>query len=146
MEKHKAYHNLGNTFMNDKKYQEAVESYKEALRNNPKDDETRYNLALAKDLLEKNPPQGGGGDDDKEEEDKEKKENEENKDEGENEEDGDKENEKEQPSNNQVTTKEQPSNTDNKVNKEKNVENYNIYSEFKNVKLKEEEHQRIFWN
>lgn len=55
-EKHRAFHNLGNTFMNAKKYQEAVESYKNALRNNPKDNETRYNLALAKELLEKNPP------------------------------------------------------------------------------------------
>lgn len=55
-EKHKAFHNLGNTYMNEKKYTEAVESYKNALRNNPNDDETRYNLALAKDLLEKNPP------------------------------------------------------------------------------------------
>jgi len=55
-EKHRTFHNLGNTFMNEKKYQEAVESYKNALRNNPNDDETRYNLALAKDLLDKNPP------------------------------------------------------------------------------------------
>jgi tetratricopeptide (TPR) repeat protein len=55
-EKHKAFHNLGNTYMNEKKYTEAVESYKNALRNNPNDDETRYNLALAKDLLDKNPP------------------------------------------------------------------------------------------
>ncbi|MEM0572697.1 tetratricopeptide repeat protein [Aequorivita flava] len=55
-EKHKAFHNLGNTYMNEKKYTEAVESYKNALRNNPNDDETRYNLALAKDMLEKNPP------------------------------------------------------------------------------------------
>src|SRR5690606_5858114 len=51
-EKHKAFHNLGNTFMNEKKYSEAVEAYKNALRNNPNDDETRYNLALAKDMLE----------------------------------------------------------------------------------------------
>ncbi|MDC8005294.1 tetratricopeptide repeat protein [Aureisphaera galaxeae] len=63
-EKHKAYHNLGNTFMNAKKYQEAVESYKNALRNNPTDEETRYNLALAKEMLEKNPPQGGDGEND----------------------------------------------------------------------------------
>jgi hypothetical protein len=42
--------------MNEKKYTEAVEAYKNALRNNPNDDETRYNLALAKDMLEKNPP------------------------------------------------------------------------------------------
>ncbi len=62
-EKHKAFHNLGNTFMNAKKYQEAVEAYKNALRNNPTDDETRYNLALAKEMLEKNPPQGGDGED-----------------------------------------------------------------------------------
>lgn len=55
-EKHKAFHNLGNTYMNEKKYTEAVEAYKNALRNNPNDDETRYNLALAKDMLEKNPP------------------------------------------------------------------------------------------
>jgi len=65
-EKHRAFHNLGNTFMNSKKYQEAVESYKSALRNDPTDDETRYNLALAKDLLEKNPPEGGDGEDENE--------------------------------------------------------------------------------
>jgi Ca-activated chloride channel family protein len=81
-DKHKAYHNLGNTFMNAKKYQEAVEAYKNALRNNPTDEETRYNLALAKEMLEKNPPQGG--DDDKDEENKD---NEENKDENENKDD-----------------------------------------------------------
>jgi len=52
-EKHKAFHNQGNTYMEQKKYQEAVNAYKNALRNNPKDDETRYNLALAKQLLEK---------------------------------------------------------------------------------------------
>lgn len=61
-DKHSAYHNLGNTYMNAKKYQEAVDAYKDALRNNPTDDETRYNLALAKEMLEKNPPKGGDGD------------------------------------------------------------------------------------
>ena len=82
-EKHKAFHNLGNTFMNAKKYQEAVEAYKSALRNNPTDEETRYNLALAKDMLEKNPPQGGDGEDEnknKKENEDEKKENNKNED------------------------------------------------------------------
>lgn len=65
-EKHRAYHNLGNTYMNEKKYQEAVEAYKNALRNNPQDEETRYNLALAKDLLEKNPPPPSEDNQDKE--------------------------------------------------------------------------------
>ena len=81
-EKHQAFHNLGNTFMNEKKYREAVESFKSALRNNPIDDETRYNLALAKKLLEDQEKNGGGDDDkdDKEDqkENEEKKENEDN--------------------------------------------------------------------
>ena len=64
-EKHKIYHNLGNAFMEEKKYAEAVEAFKNALRNNPNDEETRYNYALAKEMLEKNPPQNEGGDDDK---------------------------------------------------------------------------------
>ena len=45
------YHNLGNIFMNGKDYGKAVESYKQSLRLNPHDDETRYNLALAQKLL-----------------------------------------------------------------------------------------------
>ncbi|RIV70852.1 tetratricopeptide repeat protein [Flagellimonas aequoris] len=52
-EKHKAFHNMGNVFMKNKEYEKAVEAYKEALRNNPDDEETRYNLALAKKMLEK---------------------------------------------------------------------------------------------
>lgn len=52
-EKHLAFHNMGNGFMQQKKYEKAVEAYKNALRNNPTDDETRYNYALAKELLEK---------------------------------------------------------------------------------------------
>ena len=52
-DKHKAYHNMGNVFMKNKEYEKAVEGYKEALRNNPTDEETRYNLALAKELLKK---------------------------------------------------------------------------------------------
>ena len=54
-QKHKAFHNLGNIFMKEKKYSEAVEAYKNALRNNPSDEETRYNYALAKEYLKNNP-------------------------------------------------------------------------------------------
>jgi Ca-activated chloride channel family protein len=56
IEKHKAFHNLGNAYMQDKNYKSAVESYKKALKANSKDEKTRYNLALAKKMLEKNPP------------------------------------------------------------------------------------------
>lgn len=45
------YHNMGVIFQSQKDYAKAVEAYKEALRNNPKDDETRYNLALAQKML-----------------------------------------------------------------------------------------------
>lgn len=52
-DKHLAYHNLGNAFMQEKDYQDAVDNFKLALKNDPKDDATRYNYALAKKLLEK---------------------------------------------------------------------------------------------
>jgi len=51
-EKHKAYHNIGNILMQNKKCKEAVEAFKSALRNDLSDDETRYNLALAKECAE----------------------------------------------------------------------------------------------
>jgi tetratricopeptide (TPR) repeat protein len=98
-DKHKVFHNLGNTFMNEKLYKEAVESYKNALRNNPKDEETRYNYALAKELLEEQ-EKNGGGDDNKEnqenQEDKqeeEKRENQDNENNKKDKEDGDQKNE-----------------------------------------------------
>lgn len=45
------YHNMGVILQSEKDYAKAVEAYKMALRNNPKDDETRYNLALAQKML-----------------------------------------------------------------------------------------------
>lgn len=86
-EKHKIYHNLGNVLMNDKNYKGAVEAYKNALRNNPKDDETRYNLALAKLMLEEHGDSGGGGEDENQEE------NQDQQDQGDNQEEENKENE-----------------------------------------------------
>ena len=96
-DKHKVFHNLGNTFMNEKLYKEAVESYKNALRNNPKDEETRYNYALAKELLEEQEKNGGGDDNKENQEDKqeeEKKENQDNENNKKDKEDGDQKNEK----------------------------------------------------
>ncbi len=55
-QKHTAFHNSGNIYMKEKNYSAAVEAYKNALRNNPNDEETRYNFALAKKMLENNPP------------------------------------------------------------------------------------------
>ncbi len=49
--KFQTFHNIGNTTMKLKQYDKAVTAYKNSLRLNPKDDETRYNLALAQKLL-----------------------------------------------------------------------------------------------
>ncbi|MDR2232066.1 MAG: tetratricopeptide repeat protein [Tannerella sp.] len=46
------FHNLGNISMQSKEYGKSVEAYKQSLRLNPADDETRYNLALAQKLLQ----------------------------------------------------------------------------------------------
>jgi len=72
-DKHKAYHNMGNVFMKRKEYQKAVEAYKNALRNNPTDEETRYNLALAKEMLKKDQQNQDQNKDDKNEDKKDKK-------------------------------------------------------------------------
>lgn len=75
-QKHKVFHNLGNVFMKEKNYSAAVEAYKNALRNNPTDEETRYNYALAKQKLKENPPKGDDKKDkkdDKKKDDKDKK-------------------------------------------------------------------------
>jgi len=72
-EKHKGFHNLGNVFMKEKNYTEAVEAYKNALRNDPTDEETRYNYALAKKMLKENPPKDDKDKKDKDKKDKDKK-------------------------------------------------------------------------
>lgn len=73
-ERHKIFHNLGNSFMEQKRYKDAVEAYKNALRNNPKDEETRYNYALAKKMLEEDPESGGGEDEQDQDQDQTDKE------------------------------------------------------------------------
>lgn len=86
-EKHKAFHNMGNILMKNKKCKEAVEVYKSALRNDPTDDETRYNLAIAKECAEQQKDQNKDDEnkDDKDKKDQDKKD--ENKDKGDNKED-----------------------------------------------------------
>ncbi|MBL19587.1 MAG: aerotolerance regulator BatC [Flavobacteriaceae bacterium] len=63
--KHRNFHNIGNALMQIKEYKGAVEAYKNALRNNPKDDETRYNYALAKKMLEDDDQNGDQDNNDK---------------------------------------------------------------------------------
>ena len=48
------YHNIGVVCQNHKMYGDAIKAYEQSLRNNPKDDETRYNLALCKKMQKNN--------------------------------------------------------------------------------------------
>jgi Ca-activated chloride channel family protein len=69
----RAYHNLGNSLLENKKLEESIDAYKKALINNPGDDETRYNLAYAQEKLKQQQKQN------KDNKDKQNKDNKDNK-------------------------------------------------------------------
>ena len=64
----KSWHNVGVMCQSHKMYGEAVRAYEQSLRLNPSDDETRYNLALCKQLNKNNPQQDKNQQDKKNEE------------------------------------------------------------------------------
>lgn len=68
----KAYHNMGVIFQSQKNFQEAINCYKNSLRRNPNDNETRYNLALCQRQLKDNPPQNNKKQDKKNNQNKDK--------------------------------------------------------------------------
>lgn len=70
--KARAYHNLGNAHLKAGKYEEALDAYKNALRNNPNDQDTRYNLAYTQGLIKKQPPQDQKNDQQNKDNDKDK--------------------------------------------------------------------------
>lgn len=55
--RHQIYHNMGVILQSQKQFAPAIEAYKEALRCDPQDDETRYNLVLCQRQLKENPNQ-----------------------------------------------------------------------------------------
>ena len=78
-----AYHNIGVICQSHQMYGEAIQAYQESLRNNPDDNETRYNLALCKHLQKKqndNKNNGGGNDKNDDKKEQNQKDNENNKD------------------------------------------------------------------
>ena len=97
----KVYHNLGNSLVKEQKLEEAIGAYKSALRINPKDKDTRHNLAITHKQ--------------KQQQEKEQENKDENKDEQEQDKDGEnKEEEKE--------NKEQEQNQENKEQQEEKKE------------------------
>lgn len=83
LRKSKSYHNIGVICQRHQMYGEAIQAYEESLRNNPSDDETRYNLALCKRLQKKQPQNKDKNQqqkDDKKQEDKNQNKKDKNKD------------------------------------------------------------------
>ncbi len=51
LNKAKVFHNIGNALLKSQKYEESIDAYKNALKLNPNDEETKYNLSYALNLL-----------------------------------------------------------------------------------------------
>lgn len=94
LRKSMAYHNIGVICQKHQMFSEAIEAYKESLRNNPSDNETRYNLELCKRQLKN---QNGGSNKNKEKEDKNKEQQKEQSDKQDNKKNDDKQKQKQQP-------------------------------------------------
>ncbi len=71
-EQGRAFHNLGNSYLQAKKYPESIGAYKNAMKLNPKDNDTRYNLAYAQSMLQQQQQQKKN-DQNKDQKDKDKK-------------------------------------------------------------------------
>lgn len=69
MNKAAANYNIGNTYMSEQKWEEAIDAYKKALRANPQDADAKYNLSYAEQMLKKQQQQNK---DDKKKDDKKK--------------------------------------------------------------------------
>jgi len=78
-ERAKAWHNYGNSLLQAQQYDKSVDAYKNALKADPKDDDTRYNLAYAQQMVlqeQEQQKQEQEKDEDKEDEENEDKEKE----------------------------------------------------------------------
>jgi len=57
-----AHYNIGNTYMQEQKWQEAIDAYKRALRKNAQDADAKYNLSYALTKMKQDQKGGGGKD------------------------------------------------------------------------------------
>lgn len=78
-EKSGSWYNLGNSLMEQQKYQESIEAYKKALRLDPDDQDAKYNLEYARKLLNDQQQQQQNQDQDKDQ-DKDQEKQDQNKD------------------------------------------------------------------
>lgn len=66
-----ANYNIGNTYMAQRKWEDAIAAYKNTLRNNPQDADAKYNLSYAQQMLKQD--KNGGGGKDKQKQDQQQK-------------------------------------------------------------------------
>ncbi len=74
------FHNMGVILQSSKQLPQCIEAYKEALRNNPHDNETRYNLALAQKQLKDQQQQQQNQDQNQQKQEQKQDDNQQNKD------------------------------------------------------------------
>ena len=109
IEKSESFHNLGNSLMKEQKIDEAIEAYKNALRNNPKDIDTKHNLAYAQRMKNQQQKQEEEKEEEQDkEEEKEEEEKEEEEEEKQEEEKEEEKNNQEQNENSEEQSKEEP--------------------------------------
>lgn len=120
IEKSRAYHNLGNSMMMQDKLDESIEAYKKALRNNPEDLESKYNLVYAMNLKKQQEEQQQNQDQNKDQQDQnqdQKQNQDQNKDQGQDQKDKDQQKQDQQKQNqDQQQQKQQPQ--EQKISKE----------------------------
>ena len=98
----KSFHNMGVIMQNHREYAQAIDCYKMALRCNPQDNETRYNLALCQKLLKNQPQQNKNQDKNKNNKNnKDKNKQDQNKDKNKNDQDKNKDKDKDKDKQNQ---------------------------------------------
>lgn len=122
IERAKGYHNLGNTLLQKGELEKSIDAYKNALKENPKSEESRYNLAYAQHLLKKQQEQEQKEDkkDDKQENKEEEKKEEENKEEQQQEEKQQEQEQQEQQENKEQQQQEQEQQRqENQISKQK---------------------------
>ena len=88
-ERAKAWHNYGNSMLQAQDYGKSVDAYKNALKADPSDDDTRYNLAYAQQMLLQEQQQEKQEEENEDKEDKDDKDEEKKEQDKENDEDDD---------------------------------------------------------
>ena len=71
----KVYHNIGNSLLKSKQVKESLGAYAKSLKLNPKDDDTKYNLSYALNLLKQNQQQQKNKNDQNKDKNKDKQNN-----------------------------------------------------------------------